>query len=50
MNMKICAFEAAFQANSGEIVYSSAYTVGDTSFTALLTDRSSSTKLWHPKA
>lgn len=23
MNMKICAFEAAFQANSGEIVYNS---------------------------
>ena len=32
------AFEAAFQANGGEIVYKGAYTVGDTSFTALLTE------------
>ncbi|MYA99222.1 ABC transporter substrate-binding protein [Candidatus Poribacteria bacterium] len=32
------AFEAAFQANGGEIVYSGAYTVGDTNFTALLTE------------
>ena len=34
----VAAFEAAFQANGGEIVYSGAYTVGDTSFTALLTE------------
>ena len=32
------AFEAAFQENGGEIVHSGAYTVGDTSFTALLTE------------
>ena len=32
------AFEAAFQANGGEIVYSGAYTVGDTNFTGLLTE------------
>ena len=34
----VAAFEAAFQANGGEIVYSGAYTVGDTNFTALLTE------------
>ena len=33
----VAAFEAAFQASGGEIVYSGAYTVGDTNFTALLT-------------
>ena len=32
------AFEAAFQENGGEIVYKGAYTVGDTTFTALLTE------------
>ncbi len=32
------AFEAAFQANGGEIVYSGAYSVGETAFTALLTE------------
>ena len=32
------AFEAAFQEIGGEIVYSGAYTVGDTAFTALLTE------------
>ena len=32
------AFEAAFQEIGGEIVYSGAYPVGDTDFTALLTD------------
>ena len=32
------AFEAAFQEIGGEIVYSGAYTVGDTTFTALLTE------------
>ncbi len=32
----VAAFQAAFQANGGEIVYSGAYTVGDTDFTALL--------------
>ena len=32
------AFEAAFRENGGEIVYSGAYTVGDTNFTALLTE------------
>ena len=32
------AFEAVFQENGGEIVHSGAYTVGDTSFTALLTE------------
>lgn len=32
------AFEAAFQENGGEIAYSGAYTVGDTTFTALLTE------------
>ena len=31
------AFEAAFQENGGEIVHSGAYSVGDTTFTALLT-------------
>ena len=31
------AFEAAFQADGGEIVHSGAYTVGDTTFTTLLT-------------
>ena len=34
----VAAFEAAFQDIGGEIVYSGAYTVGDTTFTALLTD------------
>ena len=34
----VAAFEAAFQANGGEIVYSGAYTVGDTNFTTLLTE------------
>ena len=34
----VAAFEAAFQANGGEIVYSGAYTVGETTFTALLTE------------
>ena len=34
----VAAFEEAFQANGGEIVYSGAYTVGDTNFTALLTE------------
>ncbi|RKU16438.1 hypothetical protein C6503_12480 [Candidatus Poribacteria bacterium] len=34
----VAAFEAAFQANGGKIVYSGAYTVGDTNFTALLTE------------
>ena len=34
----VAAFEAAFQANGGEIVYSGAYTVGDTNFTGLLTE------------
>jgi len=34
----VAAFEAAFQEIGGEIVYSGAYTVGDTTFTALLTD------------
>ena len=34
----VAAFEAAFQHIGGEIVYSGAYTVGDTTFTALLTD------------
>ena len=34
----VAAFEAAFQANGGEIVYSGAYTVDDTNFTALLTE------------
>ncbi|MYC75662.1 ABC transporter substrate-binding protein [Candidatus Poribacteria bacterium] len=32
------AFETAFQETGGEIVYSGAYTVGDTAFTALLTE------------
>ncbi len=32
------AFEAAFQEIGGDIVYSGAYTVGDTAFTALLTE------------
>ena len=32
------AFEAAFQEIGGDIVYSGAYTVGDTTFTALLTE------------
>ena len=32
------AFEAAFQEVGGEIVYSGAYTVGDTGFTTLLTE------------
>ena len=32
------AFEAAFREKGGEIVYSGAYTVGDTNFTALLTE------------
>ncbi len=32
------AFEAAFQEKGGEIVYSGAYTVGDTNFTELLTE------------
>ena len=32
------AFEAAFQENGGEIVYSGAYTVGDTDFTGVLTE------------
>ena len=32
------AFEAAFQADGGEIVYSGAYTVGNTTFTELLTE------------
>lgn len=32
------AFESAFQENGGEIVHSGAYTVGDTSFTTLLTE------------
>ncbi|MYB93833.1 ABC transporter substrate-binding protein [Candidatus Poribacteria bacterium] len=34
----VAAFEAAFQANGGEIVYSGAYSVGETNFTALLTE------------
>ena len=34
----VAAFEAAFQVNGGEIVYSGAYTVGDTNFTTLLTE------------
>ena len=34
----VAAFEAAFQANGGEIVYSGAYAVGDTNFTTLLTE------------
>ncbi|MCY3743660.1 MAG: ABC transporter substrate-binding protein [Candidatus Poribacteria bacterium] len=34
----VAAFEAAFQANGGEIVYNGAYTVGDTNFTTLLTE------------
>ena len=34
----VAAFEAAFQEIGGEIVYSGAYIVGDTTFTALLTD------------
>ena len=34
----VAAFEAAFQDIGGEIVYSGAYIVGDTTFTALLTD------------
>ena len=34
----VAAFEAAFRANGGEIVYSGAYTVGDTDFTTLLTE------------
>ena len=34
----VAAFEAGFQANGGEIVYSGAYTVGDTNFTTLLTE------------
>ena len=34
----VAAFEAAFQANGGEIVYSGAYTVGETTFTPLLTE------------
>ena len=34
----VAAFEGAFQDIGGEIVYSGAYTVGDTTFTALLTD------------
>ena len=34
----VAAFEAAFQGNGGEIVYSGAYTVGDTNFTTLLTE------------
>ena len=34
----VAAFEEVFQANGGEIVYSGAYTVGDTNFTALLTE------------
>ena len=32
------AFEAAFQENGGKIVHSDAYVVGDTTFTALLTE------------
>ena len=32
------AFEAAFRKNGGEIVHSGAYVVGDTTFTALLTE------------
>ena len=32
------AFEAAFQESGGEIVHSGAYTVGETTFTALLTE------------
>ena len=34
----VAAFEATFQANGGEIVYSGAYTVGDTNFNTLLTE------------
>ena len=34
----VAAFETAFQANGGEIVYSGAYTVGDINFTTLLTE------------
>ena len=34
----VAAFEAAFQDIGGKIVYSGAYTVGDTTFTALLTE------------
>ena len=34
----VAAFEAAFQEIGGEIVYSGAYIVGDTTFAALLTD------------
>ena len=34
----VAAFEASFQDIGGEIVYSGAYTVGDTAFTALLTE------------
>ena len=34
----VAAFEAAFQEIGGEIVYSGAYIVGDTTFTALLTE------------
>ena len=34
----VAAFEASFQEVGGEIVYSGAYTVGDTAFTTLLTD------------
>ena len=34
----VAAFEAAFQANGGEIVHSGAYSVGETTFTALLTE------------
>ena len=34
----VAAFEAAFRANGGEIVYSGAYTVGETTFTPLLTE------------
>ena len=34
----VAAFEAAFQAIGGDIVYSGAYTVGDTTFTGLLTE------------
>ena len=32
------AFKAAFQEYSGEVVYSNAYSAGDTTFTALLTE------------
>ena len=34
----VAAFEAAFRQNGGEIVHSGAYSVGDTNFTALLTE------------